>query len=563
MFEKIITKPKSINILHYTAAALLPNIALFFLYAANVQETFMRLDHVLILAAMLSAVGVVAFIILRLLSKSIYISLILSVIAWVFFWSFVNISNLLGIIYGRNRLVFLIAFLLIILAIAFIARFIKFNLERFSVIFAGVAGVICLLFAFNFANSLRLGGISLANPAGEGARTFYHVKQDFNVDYGLPRPDIYWLWMDGKLSFDTVERFFGDEQDDLRNQLALRGFVIDDGAMLNAGRSWIATLALFFPSFYDNYFGEILESTARDIIYTERRSYMYARTDADIGHLPVRVHPYTELFHALKAAGYTTVQQAHPSHCFTPHATNIFYDIRYNAGLVGENLHSSPRFPFLTGVEDLMDLMTTTTPFAVAWRALMHFNSTIDWRPIPAHTDRVRPYFANHNYPEAFAHEDMLLRALVDTFEIPSPKFVITTPFFTHRTSWNWFHPQGGAPSNPFADDGYITSHRYSAAAMLNMIDIILANNPYAVIILQSDHGFHTEDVHTALRQIGTNDYDLFELVHSTLSAVRIPERYGGLDTPIAPSNIARELVNRFVGHNYEMTAPHTNPFAR
>lgn len=49
-----------------------------------------------------------------------------------------------------------------------------------------------------------------------------------------------------------------------------------------------------------------------------------------------------------------------------------------------------------------------------------------------------------------------------------------------------------------------------------------------------------------------TEEEDI-HLHHSVMSAVRISEQYGGLDMPLDPRNITRELVNRFVGENYEL----------
>jgi hypothetical protein len=51
----------------------------------------------------------------------------------------------------------------------------------------------------------------------------------------------------------------------------------------------------------------------------------------------------------------------------------------------------------------------------------------------------------------------------------------------------------------------------------------------------------------------GYTKEQIVELMHSVFSAVRIPDEYGGLDEPIAPLNITRELINRFVGDNYEL----------
>jgi len=52
---------------------------------------------------------------------------------------------------------------------------------------------------------------------------------------------------------------------------------------------------------------------------------------------------------------------------------------------------------------------------------------------------------------------------------------------------------------------------------------------------------------------MGWSDEDVRRQQLSAFSAVRIPQIYGGLDAPLDPRNISRELVNRFVGENYEL----------
>ena len=45
----------------------------------------------------------------------------------------------------------------------------------------------------------------------------------------------------------------------------------------------------------------------------------------------------------------------------------------------------------------------------------------------------------------------------------------------------------------------------------------------------------------------------MLELNYSTVSAVRIPEKYGSLTEPLDPLDITRYLVNHFVGEgNYD-----------
>jgi hypothetical protein len=51
----------------------------------------------------------------------------------------------------------------------------------------------------------------------------------------------------------------------------------------------------------------------------------------------------------------------------------------------------------------------------------------------------------------------------------------------------------------------------------------------------------------------GGTEEELRLMQNQTISAVRIPEKWGGLEEPLGPLNITRELVNRYVGKNYEL----------
>ena len=190
------------------------------------------------------------------------------------------------------------------------------------------------------------------------------------------------------------------------------------------------------------------------------------------------------------------------------------------------------------------------------------------WEPIPCHDEKVNLLTQGRSVHDAsvLAIERQILRHLIDTFDIPSPKLIYTAPNFAHYSFWYRIAPKYPYPytfarhnmNNPLARNFYMYAYNYAATVMLTMIDLILDNDPYAVIILQADHGFHVGHTQGYLRTSGMSDKYLFKLIHSTMSAVGIPERYGVLDAPIAPINITRELVNRFVGHNYELATPHS-----
>ena len=122
---------------------------------------------------------------------------------------------------------------------------------------------------------------------------------------------------------------------------------------------------------------------------------------------------------------------------------------------------------------------------------------------------------------------------------------------FAHAVRWGW--QDSDAYSDLSSIDLYPLAHEYALNVMFNMIDMILHRNPDAIIIIQADHGIHLLYTQLALLEEGFTEVEVLRLFNSTINAVRIPTQYGGLDEPLDPLNIARELVNRFVGDNYQL----------
>ncbi|MBQ4419010.1 MAG: hypothetical protein II870_05175, partial [Synergistaceae bacterium] len=108
----------------------------------------------------------------------------------------------------------------------------------------------------------------------------------------------------------------------------------------------------------------------------------------------------------------------------------------------------------------------------------------------------------------------------------------------------------------------YHAQHVWSGKVLINMIDLILAKDPDAVIIIQSDHGLHgnNEQEFKAAFPDKFNSNTAKELWNSTMSAIRVPDKFKTGEEHYAlnnPLNITRYLVNNFVGaNNYEYLSP-------
>ncbi|MCL2170108.1 MAG: hypothetical protein FWB74_08810, partial [Defluviitaleaceae bacterium] len=514
--------PKKIDILHYTAGALLPNIFLFFLYSQNVNDNLLHLHHIFVVAAALGLGGVIGLIILRLISKSMGVSFVLAILFWLFFWFFERAAGIFGIESTLGKGIMLGVFVLILLGAAVAQRLLKIDFSKANTVFAATAGVICLLFAFNLTTALMAGGTGSASATmfAEGAEPEFYVRRDFNIEPRLPSPDIYWLHLDGMTSLFTLESFWGVNKDILRDELAQRGFVIDETAYLrNSAGTHIAVPMLLSPDFYDRYLSVIMNAMDEGFGW-EVREVLEPILHRDGVCLYEDVNAYLEMFAAFYAAGY---------------------DVRY----VDDWWH-------LVDVSRMAGHHVYLSRFRQAWNNLMR-------------TDL--PHMLTTTTPISFAAlENLLFRGDDAARESGSaaaaqgsPRLVWRYYDETHAMLWYRLDPEytGNAELRldlfPLAMDAIINS-------MMTSIDEILARNPYAVIVLQGDHGLHRLETHRHMERIGMPRHIALELTHSVFSAVRIPDRYGGLDTPLAPINISRELVNRFVGANYQLITPHTNP---
>ena len=123
---------------------------------------------------------------------------------------------------------------------------------------------------------------------------------------------------------------------------------------------------------------------------------------------------------------------------------------------------------------------------------------------------------------------------------------------YTHMRGGVWrFSPE--QESNAISIHAYPAALEHMTQRILYLVDNAIEQNPNTVIIIQADHGFHLQPTQEYLLNQGYSLEQVLELIHSVFSAVRIPQEYGGVEAPIAPLNISRELVNRFVGENYTL----------
>ena len=518
--EKIITfVKKHSNVLYYIAVFLIPGIFLIHLYNQNRTFSFLMFNHILILIAILSLISLLLYILIKLIIKSEEGALIIIFLFWVCFWLFEAMFQALGNLSFISYNAFLILLTLILLTVIVVFKLFKPPFIKVRSIFYILSLVFIFLFVFNLVPgvsynlTIHRARVNMVNTGMEETadrNITSYIKSEFYIDPTLPKPEIHWIHLDGMLSMSTMESFFGECQMRLREELNKRGFVIYENAELNASYTPPAITALLSPAFYDDFLHYLLMDL--DGMLTCETADLLTRRLAENGlTFEDNILPHHELFRALTSAGYGLFGRD----SYYLWLRNHFYfgDTRSNVYFFGRWHRSS--------FGDLPDLLTMTTPIK---------NIPFFWN------SRVNP----KDYPHGTYTNDL-------------PLFYWKFFFYTHAMHWWESDPKltERTDESERRIDLYPIAYNYQVKDMLDYIDTVLDENPDAVIVLQADHGFHRAITHEYLFEQGYTRDQILELTYSIFSAVRIPPQYGGLDEPLAPLNISRELVNRFVGENY------------
>ena len=528
-------------ILLHGAVAIIPNIFLFYTRNANDALNYLPLDLTFMLAGLFAVAGLAVYWGSRfVITKYHKGAMLITLLFWVLFWTFGSLYTFVIRFVSLPRIILFFGVFGLVVVLSILLRKFKPFLGRGKIIFEAMLAVLVLVFLINFSLVLRT-EILLSR----GTEDFY-IKQDFVVDNSLPSPDVYWFFLDGMMNFSTVEELFEDDQAQFKQQLAERGFVINESASLPGTYfSMWGMAALQSPAFYDNWFGDVLQDAA-PLSDTARIAMIEDRfLQAGIS-IPRQVAPNNELFAAFAAAGYTRVIICSPdTHSYPFNRIEYLYFANslgvYPPLLRGGGTRSQA--PFLERFDDWFTLLAVTTPLPhiSQWIALGDW-VTFHYAHIPLVDQLTRDTF---NHP----NERALYYALIDSFSIESPKLVMITSLFTHMT---------GGWAGELLDDNYyslsylyMNAHSFVAEKTLRQIDLILADNPNAVIVIQADHGLRGNIEYFIEK--GFSAIDNRFVTDSVISAVRIPPQYGSLDAPLDPRNITRVLVNSFVGENYTL----------
>jgi hypothetical protein len=574
------------RLIYLLAAALAPCIPLFFLYGQNVSQGLL-FRHFLITGGALAVVSLAIYTPLSLLFLRRRRAMIVVVLFWAVFWFYNPLGKIIArgdVGYPQRKIALYLLFFVIF--IAFVLRWT--NISRLAANTAAV--LLCLMFAYNFVPQ------ALAVSAGEKQRAWnektgilpYDIKTEFNVDPDLSHPNVYWLHMDAMMGFDAVERYFNDPQTTLKNELAGRGFVINESARLEGGYTTVAVPALTCPVFYDSYLADEFARVAH-LTRNPRQDQLSASITKNGFSMIADIHPKIEILKAFSDAGYHNIVNrgmvrinGMPYGSQLARSEDVETIIDYpNAIITGLNIYRETDKAFNIFI-DFLDLITEASALSVFKPQIVEIFERkrpvgANTQQFPAYQETVGKYVTGSDSDNEMA---FFVRAMKYAASIQTPHFVYFYNYVAHCHEVNGtvigevvyeipigrafiFDEDGNVYKERLDDPNdvklYLPQHKQAVKQMTAQIDTIIENDPDAVIIVQGDHGINGigpgRDYFDSdfLYKRGYNLEDQLNLNLHCFSAVRIPPRYGRLSEPLDPLDIARYLVNNFVGKgNYD-----------
>jgi hypothetical protein len=523
-----------------------PSVFLLYLYQRN--AVYLSIWHVLVAIAIFTTGAVILHLVVSKLVKSSGVAALITNILWILFFMIKAPYLLIKDSFAFDiRAVYASIMAVITIIVIFLIIRYKNKLQKqeiYKVLFVFWA----VVFMLNAVPSLGYAINSNIKYTGDDK----NYKTEFTVDTSLPSPNIYWLLMDGMLGFKAMEHLFNDSQPVFTAQLTERGFVINREAQFEALHATVFGIpVLMSPHYYDTLFLPTLRN--EDILDYKKK----AKLRNSIGKFKksttlARIR--NEFISALDRKGYR-INAINYDLTYLIHDNCYYYYIKskINKGIVTTNILDN--IGKLFSLKELLYRTTVVAKLDIILNPLieMYLKHELKVTAVTELSADICGSFFGNSYQ---GNDRWHLGALYDIMDYSDPKFVIIHDMKPHCP---FSYDEYGklikrSDVEKMDPNNYPPQHYFAGKIVIAYIDYILNRDSEAIIILQSDHGLHSDETRGQLiTKYGKNDEDVLIMQNQTISAVRIPQKWGGLDQPIEPPNITRLLVNRYVGENYTL----------
>lgn len=399
---------------------------------------------------------------------------------------------------------------------------------------------IVILFLFNFPQA-TLNSLSQI-------KRFNNSKYEKKIELANENesPNIYWIHCDAMINFDDANDYFDFDSEYIKSYLNEEDFFVNDSAYLKSSRHTTqALVALFNPYYYDEFFYKYLE-----------KIYNYDVNSSIVSHdvlLDKKLN--NELFDSFKKKGYkfATITD------FNQYAS-FYTDYMFDYYTYQKS--DSKKLKFFTSSDNSESDVRKYIKFAhlktLSDTTFLHF-FTDDWNFLKHKELDYNEYdFSNYEYlsKTEYWKAKAIVKSLDTVYDTNPEKLFTFIDYSINHTPW--LYDKEGRKVNTnlegFYPSSFIENYEYSTYLLVDLIKFIKEKDESSIIILQSDHGFHTVDPLNMARAYGKDISGSEKLGDSTISAIYIPEKYrNGEEKYLAePLNISRYLINNYIGVNYD-----------
>jgi len=393
---------------------------------------------------------------------------------------------------------------------------------------------------------------------GEG----FHRQEFFITVPPDERPNIYWIHADGMVGFDTMYHFFGDGQEDFRNSLRDRGFWFNETAYFDAwGTTHIAIPTLMSPFYYDRVLAWQLDPAYAESIPKNEDLLENPDLRLDLNFAAYRyAMQRNETIMAFNAAGYSTATISAIDIYFYP-TVDRFYEHEFRLTSNRELGEIVYHVEVVSSFRYLINLLSLIAPLPEPMdpdvRAFLNMLTRMGFEDteIERQVDMFSELDVDSESRQQLEKWNIRADSLYDTFEMDAPGFTLLDFCMAHspfRYDENGNFLAGGEAGNP---ERYPAHHIFTAQTLLKYLDIIIDNDPDAIIVIQSDHGIKPSTLEEFPHVFDLTEDLTRALINQIMSAVRLPEEKltaDAIEILSDPRNISRFLMNNFIGVNYE-----------
>lgn len=518
-------------------ATMLFAVAIFVYLCVNNISELTSSGVVFVAIAIIAIVSSVSYLVMVSIIRRPFPALVFCVVCWIGVYAEQPICNFLvrDLLETMGLTIWAGIIGAIILAIACLATVLTYkqnHMQKYVKLFMLVFGIVFLINTV----SLTWKMINRSNAKEEGNRL---IKDEFSIDYNTDTPNVFWIHPDGMLGVDAVKKYYGDDQIEFLQEMEKRGFIVNSGAMFEACHSTaVAIPVLMCPQANDTWISQKIDTHEKAMNLRQNTAFQQYMTD---------FRKDNETLNAFFKRGYK-VDVVGPVKYYYPPEGGDYY-MGFGESGVNYVTHATSG---LMDVLETEDTITTLGRISVYLRVIFDFMDTHFYRPQVFNRvvkDESEQFIMDGNEKESY---DMAALHEILYSRYNEPLFVVIHDSTPHCP---YIYTENGDSHEASMDPiDYLPQHMYTERVIIQMVDEIIKKDPEAIIIVQSDHGLHG-NTEKEFRVAFGDDADAVEMWNSTMSAVRIPEKYrNGKEKHMVatPLNISRYLVNTFVGENYE-----------